>query len=59
MTDDKTTNNVPAEDEVLGDKAVDSYYGENEDYDSDLDLSFLNDEGEGDDDNKDAEQDKA
>ena len=26
------------------DKAVDSYYGENDDHDSDLDLSFLNDE---------------
>ena len=25
------------------DKTVDSYYGENEDQDSDLDLSFLND----------------
>lgn len=26
------------------DKTVDSYYGENEDYDSDLDLSFLNED---------------
>lgn len=59
MTDDKTTNNVPAEDEMAEDKTVDSYYGENEDYDSDLDLSFLNDEGEGDDDKRDAKQDEA
>ena len=33
-------------------QTVDGYYGENEDYDSELDLSFLNDEG------KDAEQEE-
>jgi hypothetical protein len=27
-------------------KAVDSYYSENDDYDSDLDLSFLNEDEE-------------
>jgi len=32
---------------MADDKTVDSYYGENEDHDTDLDLSFLDDNDEG------------
>jgi hypothetical protein len=49
MTDDKTTENGTKEEKANGAEeieAADGYYGENDDHDSDLDLSFLKDNDE-------------